>query len=297
MKNYIDIFRKDNREKFTIEYDSQSSIKNLKEKIKNLYEIPLFCQKLYFNNKELLDTQKVSNVECWPYPISLYSLNKLNIDIYINNRFLFCCFLEACETIFDLKLVISKKVDIPVDKIKIAHSKEKTDDNKLIENFLPDLSFEIIKVEDKIRINLVNEGHKEIVCVNKFSSTDDIFNLLKLDYVFRLKYNNKYIFPGKFLFEYRLRDYDTIEIIRNKSDIIQLIVKYGAKMITVEVYPEDPIYILAKQFNLKKESDTYDLYKLFYHSIAYNLFSDYTFSEIGVENNSRIIIDGFIPVG
>ena len=297
MKNYIDIIREDNREKFTIEYDSQSSIKNLKEKIKNLYEIPLFCQKLYFNNKELLDTQKVSNVECWPYPISLYNLNKLNIDIYINNRNLFCYFLEGCETIFDLKLVISKKVDIPVDKIKIAHSKEKTDDNKLIENFLPDLSFEIIKVEDKIRINLVNEGHKEIVCVNKFSSTDDIFNLLKLDYVFRLKYNNKYIFPGKFLFEYRLRDYDTIEIIRNKSDIIQLIVKYRSNTKTVEVYPEDPIYILAKKFNINETRNTYDLYKLCYHSISYNLFSDYTFSEIGVENNSRILIHADICIG
>lgn len=290
MKNYIDILREDNREKFTIEYDSQSSIKNLKEKIKNLYEIPLFCQKLYFNNKELLDTQKVSNVECGPYPISLYSLNKLNIDIYINNRFLFCCFLEACETIFDLKLVISKKVDIPVDKIKIAHSKEKTDNNKLIENFLPNLSFEIIKVEDKIRINLVKEGHKEIVCVNKFSSTDDIFNLLKLDYVFRLKYNNKYIIPGKFLFEYRLRDYDTIEII--KSDIIHLIVKYGSKTETVEVYPEDPIYILAKKLNIK-ETNT----KLCYHSIFYTLFSVLTFSEIGVENNSRILIYDGLAIG
>ena len=291
MKNYIDILREDNREKFRIEYDSQSSIKNLKEKIKNLYEIPLFCQKLYFNNKELLDTQKVSNVECGPYPISLYSLNKLNIDIYINNRFLFCYFLEACETIFDLKLVISKKVDIPVDKIKIAHSKEKTDDNKLIENFLPDLSFEIIKVEDKIRINLVNEGHKEIVCVNKFSSTDDIFNLLKLDYVFRLKYNNKYIIPGKFLFEYRLRDYDTIEII--KSDIIHLIVKYGSKTETVEVYPEDPLYILAKKFNIEETGNT----KLFYHSTTYEIFSVLTFSEIGVENNSRIIIYGGLSMG
>ena len=102
------------------------------------------------------------------------------------------------------------------------HSNKIIGDKDLIENFLPNLSFEIefLSITDKIKINLIEEGRKGIIYVNKLSLTDDIFNQLKKDYIFRFKYNNKYILPGKFLFEYNLSDNDTIDIIKYKSKAI-----------------------------------------------------------------------------
>ena len=68
---YINI--EENNEKiFTIQCQLKESIKDLKERIKNKFEIPLFCQKLFLNNTELLDNKKLAS-----YNINGESLLKL----------------------------------------------------------------------------------------------------------------------------------------------------------------------------------------------------------------------------
>lgn len=286
---YIYVKRNDNSEEFGhIECFSQSSIKKLKEKIKNVWEIPIDCQKLYYKGNELLDTENFSNIKFdhgLNY-IDLYNLNKLKIDIYIKDRLLFYYYLKSCDAILNIKLVISKDITIPVDKINILHSNKIIGDKDLIENFLPNLSFEIefLSITDKIKINLNEEGRKEIIYVNKLSLTDDIFNQLKKDYIFRLEYNDKYIFPGKFLFEYNLSDNDTIDIIKYKSKPLELTVKLGKNnKKKVFVYPEEPLCVLVGLLNINNKN-----VMLFYEGVAYYVYSVFTFEEIQIENCATI---------
>ena len=98
---YTYVKRKDNSKEFgPIECFSQSSIKKLKEKIKNVWEIPIDCQKLYYKGNELLDTENFSNIKFDPSPNEkdLYNLNKLKIDIYIKDGLLFYYYLKSCDT-------------------------------------------------------------------------------------------------------------------------------------------------------------------------------------------------------
>jgi len=286
---YTYVKRKDNSKEFgPIECFSQSSIKKLKEKIKNVWEIPIDCQKLYYKGNELLDADNFSNIKFphVPNQIDLYNLNKLKVEIYTKDRLLFKCYLKSCDTILNLKLVISKDITIPVDKINILHSNKIIGDMELIENFLPNLSFEIefLSITDKIKINLIEEGRKEIIYVNKLSLTDDIFNQLKKDYIFRLKYNNKYIFPGKFLFEYNLSDNDTIDIIKYKSKAIELTFKLGIKHEKkVFVYPEEPLCVLVGLLNINDKD-----IRLTYKGVTYSVYTIFTFKEIKIKNHDVI---------
>ena len=166
------------------------------------------------------------------------------------------------------------------------HSNKIIGDKDLIENFLPNLSFEIefLSITDKIKINLIEEGRKEIIYVNKLSLTDDIFNQLKKDYIFRLKYNNKYIFPGKFLFEYNLSDNDKIDIIKYKSKPLELIVKLGNNYKKIVfVYPEEPLCVLVGLLNINNKNVMF-----VYEGVTYSVYSIFTFEKIQIENCAAI---------
>ena len=290
---YIDVRQDSNRSIFTIKCDPKSSIRDLKERIKKDYGIPLYCQKLYFDGNELSDNKnfsdyKIKSTEIDKYYegrscLYLYILNDLKVKTTIRDR-IFDYSLEACDSIFNLKEAISKNLNIPVDKIIIMHSNKIIDDKQLVENFIPNLSFKIQFLgTDKIKINVINESHNEIICVDKFSFTDDIFNILNKDYDFRLKYNDKYIYAGKFIFEYNLKNGDAIEIIKFKPNKIKLIVKMGTNNIkNVIVYPEEPLCILLDMLNIDK------FLKLFFNGIAYSVASILTFEEIGITKDTII---------
>ena len=293
---YIDVRQDSNRSIFTIKCDPKSSIRNLKERIKKDYGIPLYCQKLYFDGNELSDNKIFSDYKIKSTVIDkyyegrsclyLYILNDLKVKTTIRDR-IFDYSLEACDSIFNLKEAISKNLNIPVDKIIIMHSNKIIDDKQLVENFIPNLSFKIQFLgTDKIKINVINESHNEIICVDKFSFTDDIFNILNKDYDFRLKYNDKYIYAGKFIFEYNLKNGDTIEIIKFKPNKIKLIVKMGTNNIkNVIVYPEEPLCILLDMLNIDK------FLKLFFNGIAYSVASILTFEEIGITKDTKIYLN------
>ena len=85
-----------NDSRFKIKCEPQKTIKNLKERIKKGYEIPEYCQKLFFNGVELSDHKKFSDYniketeedkyyEGRSY-LYLFNLNKLLFQINIKHR-------------------------------------------------------------------------------------------------------------------------------------------------------------------------------------------------------------------
>ena len=207
---YIEI-NQENDNFFTMKYEPHKTIKELKKKIKKGYEIPEYCQKLYFNEIELLDGKKLSdyNIKAAETSLLLFNLNKLKIHIYIKFR-KFEYFLKASDSVLHLKETIFHNLNFPIDKMKIFNSNKIISDNQIMEDFLPSLYFEIKILEsDNIKINIIIENNIETIFVDRFSYTDDIYNKLNKDYDFRLKFNDKYIFGGKFIFEYNLK-YDVL---------------------------------------------------------------------------------------
>ena len=289
---YIDVEL--NNSRYTLKCDPKSSIRDLKERIKKDYGIPLYCQKLYFDGNELCDNKnfsdyKIKTTELDKYfegrsLLYLFNLNELKVNININDR-LFNYSLKASDYIYKLKEIISKNLNIPVDKIVLLHSNKIIDDKQFMENFIPNLSFEMQFLnKDEIKINVINENHKEIICVDKFSFTDEIFNKLKKDYDFRLKNNDKYIYTGKFIFEYNLKNGDTNEIIKGKSNKIKLTARFGSYNIKkVIVYPEEPLYILLDMLNIKDKN-----IKFVFKGVTYSVATILTFEEIGITKDANI---------
>ena len=292
---YIDI-EPNNDSRFYIKCDPQKTIKNLKERIKKDYGIPEYCQKLFFNGVEVYDNKKFAdyNIKASEYDkyyerscLDLFNLNNLLIHINIKNRN-FEYELKALDSIFNLKEVIFKNLSIPIDKMKIINSNKVIDDDQLMEGFVPNLNFEIKFVgEDTIKINIINENLIETTCVDKFSFIDDIYNKLNKDYDYRLKFNDKYIYPGKFIFEYKLKNGDNIELIKCKPNKIKLTVKMGTKdNRTVIVYPEEPLYILMDMLNINIK----DYKKFIYSGVSYYLATIFTFEEIGITKDAKICL-------
>ena len=116
----------------SIEIDSNQTIKYLKKRIKSLYQIPEYCQKIYSNETELLDDKELRN--CCLIGLIIYDLNNLRLNIDIkDSRFEF--FLKGSESISVLKQKISNKVNIPIQRMKIYNSDKIIEDNQLLEDY------------------------------------------------------------------------------------------------------------------------------------------------------------------
>ena len=66
----------------------------------------------------------------------------MNICINIKHRKFYYC-LEGCESILNLKEMISNKLNLPIDKILFLDSNRNIKDSDLLQTFLPNLSFNI----------------------------------------------------------------------------------------------------------------------------------------------------------
>ena len=285
---HFNVKRNDTGNKFTITCKSKSSIIYLKELIKKETGIPLYCQKLYLQNNELLNNKTFSDygLTILQY-IALYNLSELKIIINVQNRVLNYS-LEACESVAKLKEIISEKIKIPFDKIVISHSNKIIQDEELMQNFIPNLSFMAeFLYHDEININVNGEGYKEIISVDRFSFTNDIFSKIINKQFDRLKFKDRFIFPGKFIFEYNLKNEDTIEMVKMKSKVIHLSVKYGRNMRKIiDVYPEDPINIILDKLNLYDKEEA--PYSFTFEGLMYRLSSNFNFNEINIKNHTII---------
>lgn len=160
------------------------------------------------------------------------------------------------------------------------------DDNQLIEDFIPNLNFEIdISNVDKIKINVINGNNIETIFIDPYSYTDDIYTKLNKNYKFRLEFNGKNIDTGRLLCEY-LKNNDNIKIVKDISNKIRLKIKMQNRDIRiVYVSPEDSLFILLKMLDIKDKSS-----KFLYKSIPYNIFSIQTFRAINLTKDSPLII-------
>ena len=290
---YIDVEEKEEGI-FTIECDPDMPIIDLEKRIKKSHHIPEYCQKLYFNEIELLDNKKFSdyNIKATNGKyyegrsrLNILNLNKLKAYIYIKNR-KFDYFIKASDSIFNLKEIIFKNLHIPIDKMEVINSNKIISNNQLIEDFILDLNFEIKLLEtDKIKINVINENKIETILVDPFSYTNDIFNKLNKDYDFRFKFKDQYIYAGKFIFEYNLKNGDTIELINDKSNKIKLIVRTSRKTQIITVYPQEPLKIIMDILNLSDKT-----IKMVYKGITYSIDSILTFEKIGLTKDTNIFL-------
>ena len=170
------IHQKNDEEKvYSISYDTNKTIKDLKRTIKNEIGIPEYCQKFYISTTELLDDKQLSfygNCE----KIDLFNLHELKAIVRLKHKPI-VYFLKACESIFNVKEKIFKEFNIPIDKIIIYNSNRIVNDNELVEDLLLNLIFEVKLLDtDKIKINLINENRNNIetIVVDPFSYTNDI---------------------------------------------------------------------------------------------------------------------------
>ena len=149
------------------------------------------------------------------------------------------------------------------------------------------LHFDIILSEiEKIKINIINENNIETIAIDPFSYTDDIYKILNKNYLFRLKFKDKFIHNGKLIIQYNIKNGDNIELIKNELNKIKLRVKRSTRDCeTVIVYPDEPLYVLMDMLNILDEST-----KFSYKGRTYNLASILTFEKIGLIKDTSIVI-------
>lgn len=262
----------------SIEIDSNQTIKYLKKRIKSLYQIPEYCQKIYFNETELLDDKELRDCS-----LIIYDLNNLRLYIDIkDSKFEF--FLKGSESISVLKQKISNKLNIPIQRMKIYNSDKIIEDNQLLEDFIPNLFFKIKLLEtDKIKINFIKDNNIETIFVDPFSYIEN--TPLNKGYNYRLKYKDQFIYNRKLLCEYNIKNGDTIELIEPKSNKINLkIIESPREPITnVTVYPEDKIFILVDLLNIKEKGA-----HISFWGMVYNIWSSRTFKEIDLTEDEEI---------
>lgn len=287
---YINI--EENNEKiFTIQCQLKESIKDLKERIKKQFEIPLFCQKLFLNNTELLDNKKLAS-----YNINGESLLKLTnyaslkTSVLIKNLNLIY-YLKASDSILELKKKIFEKENIPIEKIQILKSGNIIDDSKIIEDFMPDLNFigNLLEI-DKIKINIIDDKIKETIFVEPFSNVDTIYNQLKKSYDFRLKYNGNFLNFGKLLIQYNIKNGDNLELIKSKGKIEIMILSSSGKKMKVNVYLEQKISELKEYISPIIGIEGIAI-ALKYDGMV--LHNEKTFSEYDIENDDIIIASSY----
>ena len=218
----------DEEKVYSISYDTNKTIKDLKRTIKNEIGIPEYCQKFYISTTELLDDKQLSfygNVE----KIDHFNLHELKAIVRLKHK-PNVYFLKACESIFNVKEKIFKDFNIPIDKIIIYNSNRIVNDNELVEDFLLNLIFEVNLLDtDKIKINLINENRNNIetIVVVPFSYTNDIYNKVQRNYNFQLNYKGRFLDSGKLRTQYNIQNGDNIEIVKCYSNKIELKINFS----------------------------------------------------------------------
>ena len=285
---YINI-EENNENDFTIKCQLKESIIDLKERIKKSYGIPIFCQKLFLNNTELLDDKKLSSLNLDKmFLFKLTNYNKLKTIVVIKNLNLEY-YLKASDSILELKKKIFEKDNIPVEKIQILKSGNIIDDSKLIEDFMPDLNFigNLLEI-DKIKINIINDKSIETIFVDPFSNVDTIYNQIKKSFDFRLKYNGNFLNFGKLIIQYNIKNGDNLELIKSKGKIYLILKDSKGIGIKVNVFLEQKVSELKEYISIIMKNR-------YRFSLSYEgqiLNDEKTFSEYGIEDYDRII---FIP--
>lgn len=278
-------FQDGNHEDIFIKISQPKTIKVLKAKIKTEYGIPECWQRIYSrdsndNYNELYDNQLLSN------DLILYNINKLKIITYIKETKLEY-YLKASDTILELKKLIFKRFPIPTTKMKIVNSnKIINNDKQLIEDFIPNLKFDISFDIDKIMVNILNKNDRETIMIDPFSYTDKLYAKYNKEKAYRLVINGKYIpRSGAFIFDY-LKNNDNMQLIYINTKTIKLKVRLGTSNTKIIfINPEERLYSLLEMLCIKDKSA-----KFIFEGRCYGFVSSLTFEEIGLTSDSRITV-------
>ena len=150
-------------------------------------------------------------------------------------------YLKASDSILDLKKKIFEKENIPIKNIQILKSGNIINDNKLIEDFITDLNFEVKLLEiEKIKVNITYDKNVEKIYIDPFSNISEIEKQIKTNFVYRLKYKDQFLNDGKLLIQYNIKNGDNIELIKSQG-AINLIVRFFKKEYHVKVYLEQKV--------------------------------------------------------
>ena len=291
MESYIVISGKLGCDSFSIEWDSKKPFIDLKKRIQKKQGIPIQNQKLFLNDTEVSEYKKLSDYKVDFPNLSLINLNHLKVTIYVKNIIL-KFFLKASDSIFDLKKIIYKKENIPMENMQLIKSENLIDENKLIEEFIPDLNFKLKLLEtEKIKINLIENQNKETIYVDPFSNLTEIEEQIKKDFDYRLKYKDKFINDWNLLIQYNIKNNDNIELIKSRGKIKIFICDSRNKSFEVNVYLEQKVSELKEYFsNIYGENGNF----IFNGCL---LDDDETFSDLDLYNGCRICYLGSYLAG
>lgn len=275
-----------------ITFNQPKTIKDLKSKIKNEYDIPESWQRIYSkdsddNYNELYDNQLLINER----NLILYNINKLKIITYIKKT-KFEYYLKASDTILDLKKLIFKRFPILTNKIKIVNSnKIINNDKQLIEDFIHNLKFDISFDIDKIMVNILNKNDKEAIFIDPFSYTDELYAKYNKEKACRLVINGKDIpQSGGFIFDYT-KNNDNIQLIYINTKTIQaqsvkLKVRFGTSNTKIIfINPKERLYSLLEMLCIQDK-----LTKFIFNGETYCMGTILTFEEIGLTSDSNIYV-------
>ena len=135
MESYIVISGMLGCNSFSIEWDSKKPFIDLKKRIQKEQGIPIQNQKLFLNDTEVSEYKKLSDYKVDFPNLSLINLNHLKVTIYVKNIILNFS-LKASDSIFDLKKIIYKKENIPIENMQLIKSENIIEENKLIKEFM-----------------------------------------------------------------------------------------------------------------------------------------------------------------
>lgn len=289
-KMYIDV-EQYSKSIFTIEYDPNKTIKDLKERIGKPENL-----KLYFQNIELSDDKKfydynIKATDGYNYQerslLYLIDLQYLKVNIYINKKnIILTYYLKGSNSILNLKETIFENENIPVEKIQILKEDKILDDNKLIEDFIPDFNFNLNFLEtDKIKINIIDGNNKETIYVDPFSTPDIIEEQLKKDFAFRLSYKGTLLNLFKLLIQYNIKVGDDLELIKSKGSI-NLKIDAPSQTFVVKMYLEQKTSELWKYLQpiIGNKSRHIMLFRFGFMMLP----GDKTFDELNIGNNEKI---------
>ena len=287
---YIDI-EQYSKSIFTVECDSNKTIKDLKERIGKPENL-----KLYFKNIELLEDKKFNDynikaIDGYNYSqrsmLYLIDLQYLKVKIYINKKnIILIYYLKGSDTILNLKETIFENENIPVEKIQILKEGRILDDNILIEDFIPDFNFNLNLLEtDKIKVNIIDGNNKQTIYVDPFSTPDLLEEQLKKDFAFRLNYKGTFLDCFKLLIQYNIKDGDDLGLVKSKGKI-NLKIDTPNETIDVKVYLEQKsseLWAYLQPIIGNKSSHV-----MFYVFGFMVLPGNKTFDELKIENNGKI---------
>ena len=280
---------------FSVELDKNKTIKDLKAKIEKQFNIPEFCQKLFYKGTELLNDKYFSeyNINVDEF-IDLINYNDLKTTVSINKQNIrLICYLKASDTIKKIKEEINKSKNIPIDKIEVLKSQKVIEDNRFIEDFIDDLNFYVNLLEtEKIKLYLIDENKKETMFVDPFSTVGDIQKQLKKDFDYKFKYKGKFMKNWDLLIQYNIKNNDTIELMKLSGKIgVNIMLLEGTK-ICAYFFLEDKV----SELNECLASVTGERHYTFRFD-GERLREDKTFSFYGIEDEDIIVAGGRVVGG